>query len=51
MEYPKKSGLKRSFPEIEEGNWFSFEEAKLKMHPKLLPFIEKLIEFHRNKTA
>lgn len=51
MEYPKKSGVKRSFPEIEEGNWFSFKEAKIKMHPKLLPFIEKLIEIQRNKTA
>jgi predicted NUDIX family NTP pyrophosphohydrolase len=51
MEYPKKSGVKRSFSEIEEGNWFSLEEAKLKLLPKLLPFVEKLIEIQRNKTA
>ena len=44
MEYPKNSGILKSFPEIEEGNWFSFKEAKIKILPKLLPFLEKLIE-------
>jgi len=42
MEYPKNSGEYHSFPEIEKGDWFSFEEAKKIINPKLLFFLEKL---------
>jgi len=44
MEYPKNSGELVSFPEIEAANWFSYAQASLKIHPKLLPFINQVIE-------
>ena len=42
LEYPKHSGQVRKFPEIAQGQWFSKEEAVVKIHPKLLIFIEQL---------
>jgi len=44
MEYPKNSVEYHSFPEIEKGDWFSFEEAKKIINPKLLLLLEKLEE-------
>jgi predicted NUDIX family NTP pyrophosphohydrolase len=43
MEYPKNSGQIVSFPEIEAANWFSYSQAKLKIHPKLLPFLNQVL--------
>lgn len=42
LEYPKHSGLYQTFPEIEKGAWYSFEEAKRVLHPKLFVFLEQL---------
>jgi len=42
MEYPKHSGEYHTFPEIEKGGWFLFEEAKKLVHPKLITFLEKV---------
>ena len=47
MEYPKNSGEYHSFPEIEEGGWYSFEEARKLINPKLIVFLEKFKEKKR----
>ena len=49
MEYPKNSGTYQSFPEIEKGDWFSFEEAKKIINPKLIPILEKFEELNDNE--
>lgn len=42
MEYPKKSGEFREFPEIECGGWFTYSEAIKLIHPKLIVFLDKV---------
>ena len=44
MEWPPKSGRKQSFPEADRAEWFSIEEARKKMLPGQVPFIDRLIE-------
>lgn len=43
MEYPKNSGQVVSFPEIVAANWFSYSQAKIKIHPKLLLFLNQVL--------
>jgi predicted NUDIX family NTP pyrophosphohydrolase len=43
MEWPPKSGKMREFPEIDRGQYFSPEEARLKLHPSQAPFVERLL--------
>jgi predicted NUDIX family NTP pyrophosphohydrolase len=45
MEYPPKSGNVISFPEIEGFRWFSYSEAKDKMHKKQFEFVERVMSF------
>src|SRR5687767_6537163 len=33
MEWPPRSGKKQSFPEVDKAEWFSIDEAKLKINP------------------
>jgi predicted NUDIX family NTP pyrophosphohydrolase len=42
IEWPPKSGKRQSFPEVDRGNWFSIEEAKIKIQPAQLPLLEEL---------
>lgn len=42
MEWPPKSGKRRSFPEVEEACWMSLAEARRMMLPSQLPLIEAL---------
>lgn len=44
LEWPPKSGKIQQFPEMDKAKWFTIKEAKTKIHPSQLPFIEKLIE-------
>lgn len=44
IEWPPKSGKKQEFPEINRCNWFNIKEAKRKINPNQLPFIEELIK-------
>ena len=44
MEWPPKSGKTASFPEIDKGRWFSLEEAKLKIIPAQVNFIDELTD-------
>lgn len=42
MEYPPKSGQMREFPEIDRAAFFGMEEAKRKMNPAQIRFLEEL---------
>jgi predicted NUDIX family NTP pyrophosphohydrolase len=42
LEWPPKSGKKKSFPEIDKADWFSFDEAKMKINEGQIPLIAAL---------
>ena len=42
LEWPPKSGNLKSFPEIDKAEWFSPEEAKIKINKGQIPLIEEL---------
>jgi predicted NUDIX family NTP pyrophosphohydrolase len=42
MEWPPRSGLMKSFPEVDKASWFSLDEARLKINPGQLPFIDEV---------
>ena len=42
MEWPPKSGKSASFPEIDRAQWFSLEEARRRMLPGQVPFLDEL---------
>lgn len=43
IEWPPRSGKLKEFPEIDRAAWFGIEEAKLKIIPGQLRFIEELL--------
>jgi len=43
MEWPPKSGSKQSFPEIDHAQWFTPDEARVKILPGQVPFIDRLV--------
>jgi len=43
MEWPPKSGNKKSFPEVDKAEWFSISAAKEKINPAQIAFIDELI--------
>lgn len=43
MEWPPKSGKKKSFPEIDKSGWFTLAETKEKILPGQLPLINELV--------
>ncbi|MGZ3306801.1 MAG: NUDIX domain-containing protein [Asticcacaulis sp.] len=42
MEWPPRSGRRQSFPEIDRAQWFGLTEARARILPGQLPFIERL---------
>jgi predicted NUDIX family NTP pyrophosphohydrolase len=44
MEWPKGSGKVREFPEVDRGEWFALAEAKRRLQPGQVPFLEELEE-------
>jgi predicted NUDIX family NTP pyrophosphohydrolase len=42
MEWPPRSGLSRTFPEVDRAGWFSFEAARRKILEGQLPLLEQL---------
>ena len=41
IEWPPKSGKRRSFPEIDRAAWFTLEEAGEKILPAQVPFLDE----------
>ena len=48
MEWPPKSGKNQSFPEIDKGEWFTFEDARIKILPGQTRLLEELAEKIKN---
>jgi predicted NUDIX family NTP pyrophosphohydrolase len=44
MEWPPRSGKKKSFPEVDSAAWFSIQEARQKINERQIDFIDKLLE-------
>jgi predicted NUDIX family NTP pyrophosphohydrolase len=44
MEWPSKSGKIREFPEIDRGEYFLPDEARIKIHESQVPFVERLLQ-------
>lgn len=45
LEWPPKSGLKKQFPEIDKAQWFNINDAKEKINPGQLGFIEEFVKW------
>ncbi len=43
LEWPPKSGRKREFPEVDRAQWFSPAEARTRILPGQLEFIDRLL--------
>ena len=50
IEWPPKSGKTASFPETDKAEWFSLQEARKKIHPAQLIFLERLEAILKNKS-
>ncbi|MEG6507710.1 NUDIX domain-containing protein [Methyloligella sp. 2.7D] len=48
MEWPPKSGRRQSFPEVDRVQWFGLAEARMKINPAQIAFLERLQELLRN---
>ena len=42
MEWPPRSGLQQTFPEVDRAAWFTLEEARRKMLPSQQPLLDAL---------
>ena len=47
LEWPPRSGRKRTFPEIDRAAWFDLDEARGKILAGQLPFIDRVAELSR----
>ena len=43
IEWPPKSGRMQSFPEVDRAGWFASAEARAKIQPGQVPFIDRLL--------
>jgi predicted NUDIX family NTP pyrophosphohydrolase len=44
MEWPPRSGRREVFPEIDRVAWFSTDEARRRLKPTQIPFVERLVD-------
>jgi predicted NUDIX family NTP pyrophosphohydrolase len=42
LEWPPRSGRMQEFPEIDRAEWFGLEEARTKLNPAQVPFLDRL---------
>lgn len=50
VEYPKNSGEYITVPEIDKAEYFTIEEARIKITPRQLPFLDRLITALRGQN-
>jgi predicted NUDIX family NTP pyrophosphohydrolase len=43
LEWPPRSGRRESFPEVDRVAWFAPEEARRRLKPTQIPFVDRLI--------
>jgi predicted NUDIX family NTP pyrophosphohydrolase len=44
IEWPPRSGTTAEFPEVDRAGWFGLEEAREKLNPAQVPFVDRLAE-------
>ena len=44
LEWPPRSGRRRSFPEVDRAGWFEPEAASIKINVRQVPFLERLAQ-------
>ena len=44
MEWPPRSGRKGTFPEVDRAAWFGLDEAREKLNPAQVAFLDRLGE-------
>ena len=44
MEWPPRSGTRRSFPEVDRADWLALDEARVKLLPSQAVFVDRLEE-------
>jgi len=44
MEWPPRSGRQAEFPEVDRAAWFSIAEAREKILPSQMPFLDRLVK-------
>jgi predicted NUDIX family NTP pyrophosphohydrolase len=44
MEWPPRSGRKMEFPEVDRGSWYSVEEARRRLTPGQIIFVDQLLQ-------
>ena len=44
MEWPPRSGKQQEFPEVDRGDWFNIETAKIKLLKGQVGFIDRLLD-------
>lgn len=42
MQWPPRSGREATFPEVDRAGWFTLDEARVKLLPSLVPFVDRL---------
>jgi predicted NUDIX family NTP pyrophosphohydrolase len=47
IEWPPRSGKKISFPEVDQGSWFTLAAARHKINPAQLSFLDELVNIAR----
>lgn len=43
MEWPPRSGQVSEFPEVDRAQWFTADEARTKLNPAQVPFVDRLV--------
>lgn len=43
IEWPPRSGSEREFPEVDRAEWFAPEQARLKINPAQVAFLDRLL--------
>jgi predicted NUDIX family NTP pyrophosphohydrolase len=44
MEWPPRSGRIQEFPEVDRGEWFTPAQARVKLHPAQVQFVDRLLD-------
>jgi predicted NUDIX family NTP pyrophosphohydrolase len=44
LEWPPRSGRRQEFPEVDRAGWFGLDEARGRMLPAQVPFLDRLLE-------
>jgi predicted NUDIX family NTP pyrophosphohydrolase len=51
LEWPPRSGVMRAFPEVDRAQWFPLAEARRRINPAQVVFLERLREMVEGKEA